>query len=160
MIDLQEKSGRPSVNVVKIQSQNDLEQAMRIRCQVFVLEQNVPAEEEIDKFEKESTHFLAFFDNIPCGAARWRTTEKGHKLERFAVLKEHRGKGVGSALIKAVLNDIKSIPETRDKEVYLNAQLGAAELYAKFGFVKKGGIFQECDIGHIKMVKPTLPIIG
>ncbi len=153
MIDFQGKSDRPNVNVLKIQSQHNLQQAMRIRCQVFVSEQNVPAEEDIDKFEKESTHFLAFFNNIPCGAARWRTTENGCKLERFAVLKEHRGMGVGSALVKAVLNDVQSITRLRDKELYLNAQLTATGLYAKFGFVKRGAIFQECDIDHIKMVK-------
>jgi len=153
MTNTLEKSGRPTVDVVKILSQADLQQAMKIRCEVFVLEQNVPAEEEIDEFENQSVHFLAFLNNIPCGVARWRFTEKGIKLERFAVIKKYRGVGVGGSLVEAVLKDVYSSSETKHKQLYLSAQLVAVNFYSKFGFVKTGHIFQECKIDHIKMVK-------
>ena len=153
MTDLQGKRGKPHVSVKKIHANQEIQQAQQIRYNVFVIGQHVPPEEEIDKFEIESFHFLAHIDGIPCGAARWRFTKKGIKLERFAVLEEYRGFGVGSALVDAVLNDIDSNPGSNGKQLYLNAQLGAMKLYSKFGFKKEGGLFQECDIDHYKMVK-------
>jgi len=153
MPDLQEKSSKPCIEVKKIHTYLDVQQAQEIRCKVFVIGQNVPAEEEIDKFEEESFHFLAHIDGTPCGAARWRITKKGVKLERFAVLEKYRGCGVGSALVDAVLNDIDSNPEASGKQLYLHAQLSAMKLYSNFGFRKVGELFQECEIDHYQMLK-------
>ena len=153
MTDLQGKSGEPQINVKKIHANQEIQQAQQIRYNVFVLGQNVPPKEEIDKFEAKSFHFLAYIDGTPCGAARWRFTEKGIKLERFAVLENYRDNGVGSALVDAVLKDIDSNPDSNGKQLYLNAQLAAMKLYSKFGFKKEGELFQECDIDHFKMVK-------
>jgi predicted GNAT family N-acyltransferase len=153
MANLQGKSCNPHINVKKIYTNQEIKQAQQIRYNVFVIGQNVPPEEEIDKFEDDSFHFLALIDGIPCGAARWRFTEKGMKLERFAVLENYRGHGVGNALVDAVLKDIDSNPDSNGKQLYLNAQLGAMNLYSNFGFRKIGELFQECDIDHYKMVK-------
>lgn len=150
-------AGKPSIKALKIHSPADLEQAKNIRYEVFVIGQNVPPEEEIDEFEDESFHFLALYNDIPAGAARWRFTEKGIKLERFAVLEPYRGKGIGSALVNAVLIDIKGNPDFEGKQLYLHAQLSAMRLYSKFGFKKVGEKFQECDIDHYKMVMLLLP---
>ena len=143
------------IKVVKVNSISELNQAQQIRYEVFVIGQNVPAEEEIDQFEGECNHFLALFNNQPCGAARWRITSSGVKLERFAVLEAFRKKGIGSALVKAVLEDISSAPDTHGKQLYLHSQISAMPLYQKFGFVKEGEIFQECDIDHYTMKKPA-----
>lgn len=99
--------------------------------------------------EDVSTHFLALSDHQPCGACRWRKTDKGYKLERFAVLKEFRGQGVGRALIATALDDLPSDANY----IYLNSQLDAMSLYAKFGFVAEGDQFEEAGIQHFKMVK-------
>ena len=85
------------------------------------------------------------------GTARWRITSNGVKLERFAVLADARGQGVGQALVKAVLADIQAKPEAALKSKYLHAQLSAVPLYSKFGFNKVGDIFEECNIMHYKM---------
>lgn len=140
------------VEINKIGDSSDLEIAHRIRYEVFVIGQNVPADEEIDQYESICHHFLAKVDGIPCGAARWRITEKGVKLERFAVLEEYRGQGIGGALVQAVLKDIGTNPELKDRLHYLHAQLSAIPLYEKFGFKPEGEMFQECDIDHFKMV--------
>lgn len=145
--------GSPSLVVQKVSSPGDLEMAKKIRTEVFVIGQNVPPEEEIDQFEDVSSHFLALLNEKPAGAARWRFTEKGIKLERFAVLEEYRSLGVGSALVHAVLQDIESHPESTGKNLYLHAQLAAVRLYQKFGFVQVGEMFQECNIDHFKMIK-------
>lgn len=142
------------MQVNKITDQQALDEAFAIRQKVFVEEQNVPREEEYDEYEKSSVHFLALNEEgQACGTARWRFTEKGIKLERFAVLKECRGAGVGSALVAAVLADIDKQPEAAGKTLYLHGQLTAVPLYEKFGFEKKGEQFEECDILHYLMVK-------
>ena len=137
--------------IKKITSQNDLDKAFTIRKVVFVEEQNVPTHEEYDQFEESSHHFLASNEEgIPLGTARWRKTEEGIKMERFAVLKEARGLGVGRLLVKAVLEDINK--ENLSSTLrYLNAQVSAISLYEKFGFETVGEEFLECDIRHKRM---------
>jgi predicted GNAT family N-acyltransferase len=130
-----------------------MQDALGIREAVFVQEQHVPAEEEYDEFEDSSRHFLALLDGVPAGTARWRFTEKGVKLERFAVLRRYRGSGVGSALVKAVLEDIQTDENARGRLLYMHAQLTAMPLYAKFGFQAVGNMFEECDIQHYKMLR-------
>ncbi len=138
----------PSKPEVKsVSDPKDLETVFAIRRKVFVEEQNCPPELEWE-FEDESTHFLGTIDNVPAGAARWRRTEKGYKLERFAVLPQFRGYGMGKALVRTVLDNL---PKEADY-IYLNAQLTAIGLYEKFGFVKEGPQFEEAGIQHFKMV--------
>ena len=142
------------IEVKKINSSSDMDRAYSIREKVFVEEQQVSKEEEYDEFEDIATHFLATDeDGNACGTARWRFTDKGIKLERFAVLKECRGRGVGSGLVKKVLDDVLQHPDTNNKLIYLHAQLTAVPLYEKFGFRKEGEQFDECGIQHYKMVK-------
>ena len=141
--------------VRRITTQADLDVAHAIRTRVFVEEQKVPAEAEIDEYELNSRHFLALDEKQnPCDTARWRFTNKGIKLERFAVDKIFRGKGVGSELLRQVLDDISSFPESKDLLIYLHAQLDAIPLYAKFGFKKIGNMFEECNIKHYEMIRP------
>jgi predicted GNAT family N-acyltransferase len=136
------------IKVSKVTDPAELEKVFAIRREVFVGEQNCPPELEWE-FEEESNHFLATVDGEPAGASRWRKTENGYKLERFAVLGKFRGFGVGQALVKAVLADL---PKDADY-IYLNAQIQAMPLYAKFGFEKTGPEFEEAGIRHYKMVK-------
>lgn len=136
-----------SVQVQKINNNETLEEAFKIRKVVFVVEQEVDEAEEYE-FEEESVHFIASVDGKYAGTARWRKTDKGVKLERFAVLKEFRSKGVGSALVSAILNDIPS----DHHYLYLHAQITAMGLYAKFGFESEGDMFEEAGIKHYKMI--------
>lgn len=135
------------IEVKKVTAQEDLEKVFAIRKEVFVYEQNCPPELEWE-YEEESVHFLATVNEEPAGAARWRKTAKGYKLERFAVLKKFRGLGVGQALVKAVLADLPA----GAGPVYLHAQIQAIGLYEKFAFEKSGNEFEEAGIRHYKMV--------
>jgi len=145
------KSLKVNLQVEKITELNELDSAFKIRKVVFVEEQKVNATDEYDEFEDSAVHFLAKLDETPVGTARWRFTEKGVKLERFAVLKEARGKGVGQVLVQSVLLDIAENPKANSKIKYLHAQLDAVPLYEKFGFQKVGDVFEECNILHFKM---------
>jgi len=135
------------IQVNKVSNPADLEKVFAIRRQVFVVEQDCPPELEWE-FEDESTHFLATVNGEPAGASRWRKTDKGYKLERFAVLEQYRG-GVGKELVQAVLNDLPADATY----VYMHAQLAAVTLYEKFGFEKTGPQFEEAGIQHFKMVR-------
>ncbi|TKC10794.1 GNAT family N-acetyltransferase [Pedobacter polaris] len=137
-----------TLHVQKATTEQELEKVFAIRKIVFVEEQNCPPELEWEN-EDVSHHFLALSDHQPCGACRWRKTDKGYKLERFAVLKEFRGQGVGRALIATALDDLP--PDAN--YIYLNSQLDAMSLYAKFGFIAEGDQFEEAGIQHFKMVK-------
>jgi predicted GNAT family N-acyltransferase len=137
-----------NIQVRKVTDPIALEKVFAIRREVFVGEQNCPPELEWE-FEDESNHFLATVDDEPAGASRWRKTDKGYKLERFAVLKQFRGAGVGQELVKAVLNDL---PKEADY-IYLHAQIQAVTLYEKFNFEKTGPEFEEAGIRHYKMVR-------
>lgn len=140
-----------TIEVRKVSNSEELEHVFAIRRKVFVDEQNCPPELEWE-YEDESVHFLGTVNDEPAGASRWRKTEKGYKLERFAVLKEYRRIGLGQALVGAV---IKDLPDDATY-VYLHAQLDAMPLYAKFGFKKAGEQFEEAGIQHFKMVLDVL----
>ncbi|MCC2548687.1 GNAT family N-acetyltransferase [Hymenobacter sp. BT175] len=129
----------------------DLDAAFTIRETVFVGEQGVPVDAEYDEHDRtDARHYLARAeDGTPCGAARWRPTDKGVKLERFAVLDEYRNHGVGTALLHRVLNDVQAA--FPNAYVYLHAQLRAVRFYERHGFVKVGEQFTECDIEHFPM---------
>jgi predicted GNAT family N-acyltransferase len=142
------------MKVVKVSDQELLKKAFELRIEVFVVEQKVPLEEEIDEFEDESYHFVAIDNNSEImGACRWRETEKGAKLERFVVSKNARHRGVASALIQSVIDDIDATPEMKGKTKYLFAQKDVMPLYAKFGFKPYGDTFDECGIVHQAMKK-------
>jgi predicted GNAT family N-acyltransferase len=135
------------IKVNKVTDPADLEKVFAIRREVFVGEQNCPPELEWEN-EDVSTHFLATVDSEPAGASRWRKTDKGYKLERFAVLKPYRGKGTGQALVQAVLDDLPADANY----IYMHAQIDAVTLYQRFGFVKVGEQFEEAGIQHFKMI--------
>lgn len=126
------------------------EQAFALRREVFVTEQQVPAEDEIDAFEDESSHLLLFEDEQLIATARWRQTADGIKLERFAVRSDRRNRGIGRQLLEAVLEDIRR-QAGPGQHLYLHAQLRAAPFYARAGFHRVGDEFAECGIQHVRM---------
>lgn len=138
-----------TIAVHRVCDASELEQVFAIRREVFVVEQAVPEEEEYDEHEAESHHYLARVNGLPAGTARWRFTEHGIKLERFAVLEPFRKVGVGSAVLRQVLEDLPADAEF----VYLHAQVPAMNLYTRQGFQAMGELFYECAIPHYKMVK-------
>ncbi|GAB3736863.1 GNAT family N-acetyltransferase [Hymenobacter agri] len=136
----------------RITDLRDLDAAFTIREKVFQQEQGVPVELEFDQHDRtDARHYLArAADGTPAGAARWRETGKGVKLERFAVLADFRNQQIGAALLHAVLADVQAtLP---DAQVYLNAQLRAVPFYERHGFRKEGEMFEEAGIQHYKML--------
>ncbi|OKL39688.1 GNAT family N-acetyltransferase [Pontibacter flavimaris] len=138
------------IEVKRAATGQDLKAAFAIREKVFVQEQQVPREAEYDAHEPTAKHYLATYKGVPCGAARWRKTDAGVKLERFAVLPEYRNRSIGAEVLRLVLQDVQT--EQPGRKIYLHAQLPAVSFYKRHGFVAEGDMFTECDIQHYKMV--------
>ncbi|MEN9345545.1 MAG: hypothetical protein RLZZ60_1014 [Bacteroidota bacterium] len=135
------------LQVVKIKTLAERQAAFEIRQRVFVVEQAVDASEEYDDDDERCTHFIAYSQGHACGTARWRFKDKGIiKLERFAVDKAYRNKGVGAALVQAVLADLPYA-----QKVMMHAQIQAVPFYEKQGFETYGPQFEEAGIQHFAM---------
>lgn len=137
------------IEVISVTEDEGFEKIFAIRRTVFVEEQNVPEDEEYDGYEHISHHYLALVNGIPAGTCRWRITPGGKlKIERFAVLQEYRGYGIGRALMKRVLAEAP----TALYETYLHAQEQVITFYERLGFHAEGPLFDECGIMHRKMI--------
>jgi predicted GNAT family N-acyltransferase len=124
------------------------ELAFAIRRKVFVDEEGVAPNLEYDH-EEEAHHYLLLLGGKALATARWRETEKGIKLERFAVLPEFRNRGLGGIILKEVLNDVVKFGKT----IYLHSQLRAVPFYERHGFEREGEVFYEAGMGHYFMIK-------
>lgn len=118
-----------------------------IRTAVFIHEQKIPEDLEWDEFDLISMHVLGLnSDGQPVGTAR--LLPDGH-IGRMAVLKDWRGKGLGSAMLLRMLDELDS---RHTQKATLNAQTNAIKFYEKFGFRVSGEEFIEAGIPHVKMI--------
>ena len=120
--------------------------AAPIRFAVFVDEQRVPAEIELDEMDAPSLHAVAF-DESGKAIGTGRLLPQG-KIGRMAVLREKRRRGVGAILLDALLAEAR---RRGIRVVKLSAQVHAAEFYRAHGFVAEGGVYEEAGIPHQKM---------
>ncbi len=123
-------------------------EASRIRFAVFVDEQGVHAEIEVDEHDAGSLHALAIEDGEAVGTAR--LLRDGH-IGRMAVLKARRGRGVGSRLLQAL---VQAARMRGDERVMLSAQVHALPFYRAHGFREEGPVYQEAGIPHQAMARP------
>jgi predicted GNAT family N-acyltransferase len=125
-----------------VSSPADWEAVRAVRQRVFVEEQACPPEEEWDEHDATARHLMGIVDGRVVAVARWRVVDFGGaaaaKLERFAVLPEHRGAGLGRRMF------------------VLHAQAHLEDLYASFGFERRGEPFEEAGIPHVKMARERL----
>lgn len=123
-----------------------------IRRIVFIVEQQVPQEEEWDGRDSDSWHWLATGDNdAPIGTARLLPDGQ---IGRMAVLAEHRGSGVGAALLEQAVDKARHLGMD---QVYLNAQTHALGFYERCGFKAEGDEFMEAGIPHLRMTQQLQP---
>lgn len=150
----------PLVEVRAAVTQADWAAVQSVRRAVFVDEQHVPDADEWDEWDAEASrgrtvhHLLATQDGAPVGAARWRsvsgaaTSPGTAKLERFAVMPEARGAGLGRQLVARALADARAAGHRR---FVLHAQTYVTGLYQSFGFEPQGEPFDEDGLEHVKM---------
>ncbi len=131
---------------------NDIElrkKAIAIREKVFIEEQNVPREMELDGKDNDCTHIIVLDKaNYGIGTARLRFLHPQKvKLERFAVLPENRGEKIGELLVLKALSVLNPT-----HHIFLHAQEQVIKFYAKYGFEEKGDFFTEAGINHKMMI--------
>lgn len=145
----------PQIAVVRAPADRDA--VLALRRAVFVEEQGVPHEEELDGRDAEAEHLLARLDGEVVGTLRWRRLDPlgTVKLERLAVRADRRGQGIARALLRFALARIDGCGLG---PVILHAQAHALALYRSHGFEVEGDTFLEAGIPHRRMVRPRDPL--
>lgn len=138
------------MNIKITKSKADRDDAFHIRNTVFVHEQNVPPEEEIDHFDKTAIHFTGYKEGLPIAASRLRFINDIGKLERICVLKDYRRQSFGKKLIQAMEDEILRKGYSQAK---LNAQTHATQFYEQLGYKIISEEFLDAGIPHVTMIK-------
>ena len=134
------------IEITKISSQNDMDDCFHIRTKVFVEEQNVPLDEEMDGHDKDADHYLLRLKGKATATARVRILGDVAKIERVAVLKSERGLNIGRKLMEFIMADIQ-----KNKTVTLmklGAQVQVIPFYENLGFISHGDEFLDAGIKH------------
>lgn len=149
------------MEVAPVRTDAEWQHARSIRKQVFIDEQDCPPDEEWDGHDDTSRHVLGWVDDTPVGTARWRTVSHEEaivaKLERFAVLPEHRGEGHGTQLVRSLIDDARQAGFTT---FLIHAQSHLETWYAELGFAATGETFEEAGRPHVEMMKELDPDPG
>lgn len=127
---------------------------LSIREAVFVHEQKVPIEEEVDEHDPIATHFLVYSDQqqaIATARLMYSSNDDIVKIGRMAVLKSFRNQGVGSQLMEYITSWAKI--NTRVSRLTLSAQVKAIHFYRALGFNSTGEVFMDAGIKHKMMTK-------
>jgi len=127
-----------------------MNQAYEIRRRVFILEQHVPEEIELDAEDAHAFHALATIDGAVVGCGRYVAhNDEEVKIGRMAVLPEFRGTGVGREILRYLMDTARARGFRR---AVLHAQLTAEGFYLGQGYQPVGEVFEEAGIAHRKMV--------
>jgi len=140
-----------SIIFKNVTSPSELEGAFAIRREVFIIEQRIAEDEEYDGLDKDCLHFVALSGAQVVGTARvCFLSKESAKIERMAVLKYFRRKGIGTGILSTIEEELKS---RTCAEAVLHAQMTAVPFYSACGFTATGSTFYEANIEHIKMQK-------
>jgi predicted GNAT family N-acyltransferase len=118
-----------------------------IRNNVFSGDQGIDPGLDFDGNDPEAIHVIAFVDGNAVGTGR--VLDDGH-IGRVAVLAQYRGRGIGSEIVKCLMDEAARGGYPR---VYLGSQKHACGFYTKLGFTSYGDVYIEVDIEHILMGK-------
>ncbi|MFF2752275.1 GNAT family N-acetyltransferase [Psychrobacillus sp. NPDC058041] len=139
------------VNAKIVETDKEYQDAVSIRRKVFVEEQDVPLHLELDEYDPEAIHFVAYDEEIPFGAGRIRTAEPlVGKIERVCILPEYRGKKLGN-LIMQCMEDYAQ--QNGYQKLKLNSQSYAIPFYEKRSYSITSPEFLEAGIPHRAMEK-------
>ncbi|AGB42489.1 putative acyltransferase [Halobacteroides halobius DSM 5150] len=138
------------MKVKVINSEGDLDRALNLRKEVFVAEQGVPLDLEVDGNDQEAIHFIVENNGQLIGTCRlMKSNSQVAKLERMAIKSKYRKQGVGSKLITEVIDFAQS---NNFKKLILHSQLQAKEFYLKHDFeIASNQVIKEAGIDHFKM---------
>jgi predicted GNAT family N-acyltransferase len=121
-----------------------------LRHEVFVVEQGVPQELEIDEGDKIATHLVALIGNRVAGTLRILTHGRTAEIGRMAVAAPMRRNGIGTDLMEFAA---RRVLREGGKQIVLAAQLSACSFYKRLGYLEEGRVFYDANLPHIKMRK-------
>lgn len=134
----------------RARSQGELDEALRLRYEVFCVEQGVPRREELDGRDPEGIHLVAVSDGVLVGTCRLVMIGATAQLSRLAVKSSARRRGIATALLEAA--DVETLA-AGGRRLVLHAQTYARKLYERCGYRPRGRKFWEAGIEHIAMEK-------
>lgn len=133
-----------------VRTQEEREDAFGVRIAVFVEEQQIPREEELDDLDDIAVHCIGYLDGVAVAAGRLVVMDGYGKIGRMAVLAQHRGKGLGAR----VLEELEREGAARGIRAFrLSAQLSARGFYDRRDYLAVGDVYDEVGIPHIAMEK-------
>ena len=135
---------------IRVGETDDFATCLELRRIVFMQEQGVTEEEEIDGLDPACQHLLASVDGRPAGTARLFLDGDTAKIGRVCVLSDFRGMGLGAALIEEALK----LASGKAAQAKLGAQLHALDFYGRLGFSAYGPVYDDAGIPHRDMVRP------
>ncbi len=140
-----------AVTVKLVETASEMEAAKAIRIRVFVHEQAVPIEEELDEADADAIHALALLGTLPVGTGRLLTLPNGEaQIGRMAVDLPHRRAGVGTLIMEKLEEEARRLGLA---QAVLHAQTYVRDFYARQGYTEEGDLFMEAGIEHISMRK-------
>jgi len=131
-------------------TQQEIFDHLKIRHDVFVIEQCVSMAEEFDFLDRDALLFSGYLDGNMIATARVILKKDYAKLGRFAVLKNFRRKGYGATFLKTIENHLTS---QGISEIRLSSQMHAKPFYERMGYVSFGDVYIDANIPHIDMKK-------
>jgi predicted GNAT family N-acyltransferase len=124
--------------------------AFLIRKKVFVQEQGVPEEMEIDEYDELAWHALVYQDQQAIATGRLVALGKSRgQIGRMAVMPDFRGQGIGTDILKCL---IELAQQQKMGNLVLHSQITVIPFYEKLGFVAEGPIYDEAGIAHRNMM--------
>ena len=139
-----------NITVKLVETEADMEAAVGIRFRVFVDEQSVPPEIELDEYDAVATHALALLDGVAIGTGRAIVEGDSARIGRMAVDRQHRRSGVGGLVLRFLEDEAREQGAT---EFVLHAQEYVKAFYAAHGYEEHGDTFMEAGILHVEMRK-------
>lgn len=137
------------LNYKLVANDEELRAAFAVRTQVFVEEQGVPEDLEWDGNDSEALHMVVKEGDKVIGTARVLfLADNQAKLERMAILKPFRRRGIGRRIISFMNEELRN---RQVKQITLHAQYAVVAFYESCGFEASGSLFWEAGIKHIKM---------
>jgi len=138
--------------MIHIAVSRDIATCRALRRAVFIEEQGVSEADEVDGKDDIAIHLLATVNGQPTGTARILIDGTTGKIGRVCVLAPARGTGLGAALIRAALDELRRHPQITKAK--LGAQTHAIAFYERLGFTATGPIYDDAGIPHRDMTVP------
>jgi predicted GNAT family N-acyltransferase len=139
------------IEVREARDEGEREALLALRHDVFVQEQGVPLELEIDEDDEVAVHIVAFDADTLVGTCRVLQSGSQAKFGRLVVARDARGRGIGAALLAEAERRARAMGCDR---MVLAAQTSAMGLYERAGYAARGDVFLDAGIEHMTMEKP------